>query len=76
MNITVEDDSEVDPYDITSVIKNNRIPLYSKLNIVDWNAARFYSIIDLEEHPLKELAIQKLTNHLINLRNKNTQAAN
>lgn len=48
MNVTIEDDSEFDPYDLNSVLKHNRIPTYSKNKLINWNSARFYSLIDID----------------------------
>jgi len=71
MNVTVEDDeSNFDQFDLNSIIWFNRLPIHSKLIIVDWNTARFYSIIDLDEHPLKEKAKIALANHLNRLKIK------
>lgn len=58
MNTTVEDgkiqDLEINRYDLNVILKDNKFPKFNPKKIVDWNEAWFYSIIDLQFHPLKE----------------------
>ena len=68
MNTTVEDapipDLASNRYDLATILRDNKFPRFTASSLVDWNEARFYSVIDLDQHPLKDKCMVILQSQL------------